>query len=453
MISMAHSQSNSHSKNIYTVSRLNGEVRSLLEGNFGRLWLNAEISNFVAPSSGHWYFTLKDARSQIRCAMFRGKNRSVRFRPENGQQVLVRANLSVYEPRGDYQLLVDMMDVAGDGLLQQQFEQLKCQLAAEGLFATENKQPLPEAPKRIGLITSPTGAAVRDMLTVLKRRNSTVEVVIYPTQVQGQMATMQIVEAIHTANTRREVDLLIVGRGGGSLEDLWCFNEEAVARAIAASQLPVISAVGHEVDVTIADFVADLRAPTPSAAAELAVDTTQELHQRARHLEQRLHHALRHQLSTLKQQQQQWSHRLESQHPRHQLQRQSQRLDELSLRLNHAMVNQMGQLRQRLTDQEQRLNQRNPASQLIQLKERHQQLYHRLGNAMKNNLVTSQQQLQAAMSQLHTVSPLATLERGYSISYNPKGKVLRDSQNVQVGDQLVTQLANGRLTSTVESVD
>ena len=437
------------SNNIYTVSRLNSEVRNLLEGNFGRLWLNAEISNFVAPSSGHWYFTLKDARSQIRCAMFRGKNRNVRFRPENGQQVLVRANISVYEPRGDYQLLVEMMEMAGDGLLQQQFEQLKCQLAAEGLFATERKRPLPEAPKRIGLITSPTGAAVRDMLTVLKRRNPTVEVIIYPTQVQGQAATMQIVQALQQANARQEVDVLLLGRGGGSLEDLWCFNEEAVARAIAASELPVISAVGHEIDVTISDFVADLRAATPSAAAELAVNTTETLQQQSQHLQQRLHHALSQRLAGEKHRLLQLNQRLQLQHPRHQLQRQSQRLDELTLRLEHAMINRLGRHRQQLTQWQHRLNRQNPAGELIQLKERHQQLSHRLLSAMNRNLEQSQQRLQAAMGQLHTVSPLATLERGYSISYDSQQQVLRDSGQLQAGDTLVTRLARGLVTSTV----
>ncbi len=258
-----------NNQNIFTVSRLNSEVRLLLENEMGIIWLVGEISNFSAPVSGHWYFSLKDARAQVKCAMFRGNNRRVTFKPENGNQVLVKARLSLYEPRGDYQLIIESMQPEGDGKLSQEFEKLKMQLAAEGLFAQSLKKPLPENPTRVGIVTSKTGAALYDILDVLKRRDPGLEVVIYPTMVQGEPAAFEIAQAIGRANTRNECDVLIVGRGGGSLEDLWCFNHEIVARTIAASEIPVISAVGHEVDVTIADFVADVRAPTPSAAAEL----------------------------------------------------------------------------------------------------------------------------------------------------------------------------------------
>ncbi|MGL6027423.1 MAG: exodeoxyribonuclease VII large subunit, partial [Vibrio sp.] len=254
---------------IYTVSRLNAEVRLLLENEMGIVWLIGEISNFSAPVSGHWYLTLKDSQAQVKCAMFKGNNRLVNFKPQNGQQVLVKARLSLYEPRGDYQIILESMQPEGDGRLQQQFEQLKMQLAAEGLFAQSRKQALPEHPRCVGIITSRTGAALHDILQVLKRRDPQLPVIIYPTLVQGEEAALQIAQAIGRANSRAECDVLIVGRGGGSLEDLWCFNHEIVARTIAASQIPIISAVGHEVDVTIADFVADMRAPTPSAAAEL----------------------------------------------------------------------------------------------------------------------------------------------------------------------------------------
>ncbi|BAJ01353.1 exodeoxyribonuclease VII large subunit [Shewanella violacea] len=255
--------------NVYTVSRLNGEVRQLLEGELGKIWLNAEISNFAAPGSGHWYLTLKDNQAQVRCAMFKGRNRSVTFKPINGQQVLVKGSISVYEPRGDYQLIIESMLPAGDGLLAQQYEALKMKLAAEGLFAADTKRPIPSNIQKIGVITSATGAALKDVLHVLARRDPSIEVVIYPTQVQGEPAVQQICNAIAMANARQEVDVLLLTRGGGSLEDLWCFNSEELAHEIYNSALPIISAVGHEIDTTISDYVADMRAPTPSAGAEL----------------------------------------------------------------------------------------------------------------------------------------------------------------------------------------
>ncbi|WP_243689715.1 exodeoxyribonuclease VII large subunit, partial [Cronobacter sakazakii] len=244
---------------IFTVSRLNQSVRLLLEQEMGQVWISGEISNFTQPASGHWYFTLKDDTAQVRCAMFRNSNRRVTFRPQHGQQVLVRANITLYEPRGDYQIIVESMQPAGEGLLQQRYEQLKQQLAAEGLFDPALKKPLPSPARQVGVITSKTGAALHDVLNVLRRRDPSLPVVIYPTAVQGDDAPAQIVRAIELANLRDECDVLIVGRGGGSLEDLWSFNDERVARAIFASRIPVVSAVGHETDVTIADFVADLR--------------------------------------------------------------------------------------------------------------------------------------------------------------------------------------------------
>lgn len=280
------------SPSIFTVSRLNQTVRQLLEMEMGQIWLSAEISNLSQPASGHWYFTLKDDRAQVRCAMFRNSNRRVTFRPQNGQQVLVRASITLYEPRGDYQLIAESMQPAGDGLLQQQFEQLKQRLSAEGLFDQQFKQPLPAPAKRVGVITSASGAALHDILQVLQRRDPSLPIVIYPTSVQGAEAPMQIVRAIETANRRDECDVLIVGRGGGSLEDLWSFNDERVARAIFASRIPIVSAVGHETDVTIADFVADLRAPTPSAAAELVSRNQLELLRQLQSQQQRLEMAM-----------------------------------------------------------------------------------------------------------------------------------------------------------------
>ncbi|MDP2560540.1 exodeoxyribonuclease VII large subunit [Psychrobium sp. 1_MG-2023] len=439
--------------NIYNVSKLNNDIKRLLEGNFGRIWLNAEVSNFVAASSGHWYFTLKDARSQIKCAMFKGRNRAVKFRPQNGQQIMVKANVSVYEPRGDYQLLVDVMDMAGDGLLQQQFEQLKCQLASEGLFATEHKKPLPSQVKRIGIITSPTGAAVQDILTVLKRRNPLVEVVIYPAQVQGQYATNELVHALEVANYRQETDLIIIGRGGGSLEDLWCFNNETLARTIFSSQIPVISAVGHEVDITISDFVADYRAPTPSAAAEIAVDSNEELINKFNYLRQRLVHALTKQVHQEKMSLQQLAHRLSAQDPKYKLQQQAQYLDELNTRLISCTQSKLNHYQQRLHLLNQRLTKQSPQLTISRMAERHKQLTNRLTYATKQMLTTKQSKLHSLLRELNTVSPLATLERGYSISYDDNESVITSSKQVKTGMKMVSQLHQGKVTSIVESIE
>ena len=258
-------------RNVYTVTSLNREVRLLLEHGLAVVWLEGELSNFSAPASGHWYFSLKDREAQIRCAMFRMKNQGLGFTPKAGQHVLVRGRVTMYEARGDYQLIVEHMEEAGVGALKREFERLKAKLAAEGLFAVERKRELPRFPRRIGVITSPTGAAIRDVLHILARRFPPAGVIIYPTDVQGAVAVPRIVRALAVANARAECDVLIVARGGGSLEDLWAFNDEGVARAIHDSAIPVVSGIGHEVDFTIADFVADARAPTPSGAAELVV--------------------------------------------------------------------------------------------------------------------------------------------------------------------------------------
>src|ERR1700684_4170567 len=271
-----HAPATRPDRDIYTVSRLNREVRVLLERGFGSLWLEAEISNFAKPSSGHWYFSLKDAAAQVRCAMFRQRNMLCTFTARDGQKVLVRARIGLYEPRGEYQLIVDHMEDAGLGALKRQFEELSARLAAEGLFAADRKRPLPGLPRRIGIITSPTGAAVRDILHVLARRFPAASVLIYPVPVQGAAAAAEIVAALEATGRRAECDVLILARGGGSLEDLWAFNDERLARAIVASPIPVITGIGHEIDFTIADFAADVRAPTPSAAAELVVPDAEE---------------------------------------------------------------------------------------------------------------------------------------------------------------------------------
>ncbi|MGF1691258.1 exodeoxyribonuclease VII large subunit [Photobacterium kagoshimensis] len=446
MTLFAQTQSNDR---IFTVSSLNAEVRLLLENEMGIVWLVGELSNLSMPVSGHWYFTLKDSRAQVKCAMFRGNNRRVTFKPANGTQVLVKARLSLYEPRGDYQLIIESMQPEGDGRLQQQFEQLKMNLAAEGLFAQSLKKPLPEQPKRVGIITSKTGAALHDILNVLQRRDPSLPVVIYPTMVQGEGSAISIAQAIGRANARQECDVLIVGRGGGSLEDLWAFNEEIVARTIAASQIPIISAVGHEVDVTIADFVADMRAPTPSAAAELVSRDNSHQTQKISQKTQQLTHSVRQYLSDRRRHLTQLQHRLERQHPQLRLNQQSQRLDDVSSRLERAMNNYIVQHRQHLNRNEHKLALHSPVQTLKQQANRLERVESRLHDAMDRRLLTARHQLAMAAEKLETVSPLATLGRGYSITRDSKGKVIRDTDQVSHGDTITTKVANGEIQSVV----
>ncbi|MDO6497664.1 exodeoxyribonuclease VII large subunit [Photobacterium sanguinicancri] len=446
MTLFAQTQSNDR---IFTVSSLNAEVRLLLENEMGIVWLVGELSNLSMPVSGHWYFTLKDSRAQVKCAMFRGNNRRVTFKPANGTQVLVKARLSLYEPRGDYQLIIESMQPEGDGRLQQQFEQLKMNLAAEGLFAQSLKKPLPEQPKRVGIITSKTGAALHDILNVLQRRDPSLPVVIYPTMVQGEGSAISIAQAIGRANSRQECDVLIVGRGGGSLEDLWAFNEEIVARTIAASQIPIISAVGHEVDVTIADFVADMRAPTPSAAAELVSRDNSHQTQKISQKTQQLTHSVRQYLSDRRRHLTQLQHRLERQHPQLRLNQQSQRLDDVSRRLERAIKNYIVQHRQHLNRNEHKLALHSPVQTLKQQANRLERVESRLHDAMDRRLLTARHQLAMAAEKLETVSPLATLGRGYSITRDSKGKVIRNMDQVNHGDTIITKVANGEIQSVV----
>ncbi|MDY6943330.1 MAG: exodeoxyribonuclease VII large subunit [Pseudomonadota bacterium] len=437
---------------IFTVSALNREVRALLDRGLPVSWVEGEISNFAAPSSGHWYFSLKDAKAQVRCAMFRQRNQAVQARPQNGAHVLIKARASLYEPRGEYQLIVEHLEPAGEGALRQAYEALKRKLAAEGLFSPEHKKTLPPFPRRIGIITSPTGAAIRDILNVLKRRFPTIPLVLYPVAVQGDEAAPQIVRAIETATRRAECDVLIVGRGGGSLEDLWAFNEEIVARAIHACPIPVISAVGHEIDVTIADFVADVRAPTPSAAAEIAVPDAAEVSARVERLLSRLvtwqqHRMARHRdrLATLEA-------RLRRCHPAQRLRQQSQRLDELEQRLARAMELTLERRRHRLSSLATRLAATTPTHRLNMLRQRLERAQERLHRAMQLRLESSQRRFHLAARALSTVSPLATLERGYAIARTADGVVLRDSQQTQVGDPIHIRLAHGELDCEITQV-
>lgn len=438
--------------NIFTVSRLNTTVRQLLENEMGLVWLSAEISNFSQPSSGHWYFTLKDDGAQVRCAMFRNSNRRVTFRPQHGQQVLVRASVTLYEPRGDYQLIVESMHPAGEGLLQQQFEQLKARLTAEGLFDERHKQPLPQPARQVGVITSATGAALHDVLRVLQRRDPSLPVVIYPTPVQGVDAPGAIARAIELANQRGECDVLIVGRGGGSLEDLWSFNDERVARAIFASRLPIVSAVGHETDVTIADFVADLRAPTPSAAAELVSRNQLELLRRLQSQQQRMEMAMDYYLAQQQRRFTRLQHRLQQQHPQLRLARQQTALFQLQRRLSEAMDQRL----RRATRQQDRLQQRlaaqQPQGRIYRAQQQLQQWHYRLQQGMEKQLNHSRQRFGTLAAQLEGVSPLATLARGFSVTTNTQGQVVKKTQQLNEGDLLRTRLDDGWVESQVTAL-
>jgi exodeoxyribonuclease VII large subunit len=404
-------------KNIFTVSKLNRLARSVLETEIGQIWLSAEISNFVAASSGHWYFTLKDDRAQVKGAMFKGANRRVQQKPKEGDKVLVRANIGLYEPRGDYQIIVEHMEPEGEGQLKQQFEMLKRQLASEGIFAQEYKKPIPDAVLKVGIVTSPTGAALHDILTVLKRRNPAIEVIIYPSQVQGDSAASLICAAINQANLRNEVHVLIVGRGGGSLEDLWCFNDEQLARTIFASTIPIISAVGHEIDVSIADFVADMRAPTPSAAAELVSQEQSTLHNKTLVLQDKLAKAFSllqqeriHQHTAVKQ-------RLLRNHPQKQLEQKSQYVDQLQATLQSAIKQKLTQAKQQQRHSHSRLSLCSPQKLLQRHHLELQELQSKLQRSCQRLVDKKKQKSLNIMHLLDTVSPLATLARGYSISF------------------------------------
>ena len=435
--------------NIYSVSQLNQSVRLMLENQLGAVWLTGEISNFSQPVSGHWYLSLKDENAQVRCAMFRMKNLRVSFRPTNGMQVLVRANVSLYEPRGDYQLIIESMHLAGEGLLMQQFEALKLKLAAEGLFAQHLKKNLPHFSKAVGIITSKTGAALQDILHILQRRDPSLKIIIYPTAVQGKDAATEIAQMIELANQRQEVDVLIVGRGGGSLEDLWCFNEEMVARAIFHSHLPVISAVGHETDVTIADFVADVRAPTPSAAAELVSRNQTELLQQLQYRRQRLEIALDRLFAEKQQKLKHLSLRLHNQHPQAQLRIQQQLITQLSHRLQQSLHHRWQKKAENLTALSIRLYKNPLPLRLQQYEQQLAQLKVRLNSHMNLTLSLQQKQLAHLCGKLDSLSPLKVLARGYSITQNQQNFTIRSIKDVNVGEHIKTRLTDGNIISQV----
>ncbi len=423
----------------------------LLERGFGTIWLEAEISNLARPSSGHWYFSLKDAQAQVRCCMFRQRNMLCTFGVKDGQKVLVRARLGLYEPRGEYQLVIDHMEDAGLGALQRRFEQLSAKLSAEGLFAAERKRAIPKLPKRIGVITSPTGAAIRDILHVLARRFAAIPVLIYPVSVQGAAAAAEVCAALAAAGRRAECDVLILARGGGSLEDLWAFNEEVVARAIIASPIPIVTGIGHEIDFTIADFCADVRAPTPSAAAEIVVPDAGQWLATLRRNGERLQRAWLRSMESRAQRLRWLSGRAARVSPSARLAQQSQRLDELELKLSRCMARSLAERRSALAELRSLLWQASPIARLQGAAARHDLLFARLRAAVLGILRRSRERLSPLERTLNAVSPLATLQRGYAIVVGADGHILRDAAEAAPGSIIEARLAQGSVRAKVET--
>lgn len=439
-------------KRIYTVSRLNQEVQSTLESGFGMLWLQGELSNFSKPASGHFYFSLKDSQAQIRCAMFKGRNRYVDFEPQSGDEVLVRGKLGLYAARGDFQLIVEHMEPAGSGKLQMQYEATKKKLDEAGWFDQEAKQALPAMPQRIGVVTSATGAAVQDVLKVLARRCPQAQIIVYPTLVQGSQAAPKIVEAIQTADRRNEVDVLLLVRGGGSIEDLWAFNEEIVAKAVYECSLPLVCGVGHEVDVTICDFVADLRAPTPSAAAEMATPDGEIMVQRVHSARKALGRMLYAQLSSSRSKLDSLDERLLMRHPRRLLEDRGQRIDELEGRLQQTMQSIARAQQLNLQNLFGRLHSHSPNQQLTKHNAALGNIELRMNSAIEKQLSTSRNRWALAARALDTVSPLATLDRGFAVVKH-KNKVVSNATDLAPGDQISTQVAQGMIHSKVENIE
>jgi exodeoxyribonuclease VII large subunit len=481
-------------KDVYAVSRLVREARVTLEGSFPLIWVEGEISNLAMPASGHVYFTLKDEIAQVRCAMFRSRNRQLRFTPKNGLQVLIRARVTLYEGRGEFQLAVEHMEEAGSGALQRAYEALKFRLGDEGLFDQAHKKNLPLLPTAIGIISSPNGAALHDILTVLKRRCSSIRVIIYPVSVQGSDSVMQITQAIKLADQRKECDVLIVGRGGGSIEDLWSFNDEKVARAMYQCTLPIISAVGHEVDFTIADFVADIRAATPSAAAEIAAPDAQELRNNVEELQQRMTRRLQHTIQSAEhhigylekrlpkpqqmiEQQIQRLDRAEQQlsrswkriyaekqqvltynvmrlkHPQAKIETQQYRVSQLQSRLNRAISAHLVQRQHQQAALNSRFNVLSPLTKLIDQHILMSTTRKQLNDAISRRLSERKEALTLQMRTLRAVSPLNTLERGYSITtLVDSQQVVRSSQDVTINQHINVRLNSGELQCEIKEV-
>lgn len=442
----------SDSEHIYTVSELTRDIRGLLENTFGHIWVCGEVSNYRPHGSGHIYFTLKDEQSQLSVALFRNNAARLRFKLEDGLQLNVEGRISVYEKRGNYQLIAVTAEPVGYGALQLAFEQLKKRLGEEGLFDEEHKKALPRFPQRIGIVTSPTGAAIRDILNIIERRFSTVEILLYPSAVQGEGAAADIVTGIKTLDREGNVDVIIIGRGGGSLEDLWAFNEEPVARAIFECETPIVSAVGHEIDFTIADFVADLRAPTPSAAAELVVRERDAIISEIVQLREYLSNTVTAQLT-------EFEHRLELavssygfRRPSDMLLQYEQQLDDMRERIMELQDRRLSDLHNRVTTAQKRLFIARPDKAIAALRDRLRSAGTMLTERIRNALAMRQAAMAEVAAKLDSLSPLAVLARGYGIAYH-KNKILRNSTDVGLGDLIKLKLHKGSLDCSVEKVE
>ncbi len=439
---------NTKKEAIWQVSALNFEIKTLLEKGIGSIWIEGEISNFACPASGHWYFSLKDERAQLRAAMFKNKNQRIAFMPENGQQVLIRAQVTLYEARGEFQVIVEHMEEAGIGLLMRQYEALKVKLSKEGLFSESHKQKLPSHAQHIGIVTSPSGAAIRDALSVIKRRSPSTEVTVFPTPVQGQQATASIISAIQQANQHNSCDVILLIRGGGSLEDLWCFNEESLARAIFDSRIPIISGIGHEIDYSIADFVADLRAPTPSVAAEMVSRDQYEIMAQIDSYQLRLAR----QINIVSQQYQQRLNHSQKQllnlHPQRQIETIKQRLHHYISRLNSIQTAKLVSNNNLLEHSFTQLKYLNPANKISQLQEQIERLQQKMCITANNNITKKRHQLALQLRSLDSLSPLKTLARGYT-SIKKQERIISSSKQLKVNDKIKITFKDGVWISKV----
>lgn len=431
---------------VFSVSDVNRAIKGTLENGFPLLWIKGEISNFKPHSSGHWYFSLKDSRAQLSAVMFKGFNQQIRFRPADGMEVIVRGKITVYEPRGNYQVFCELMEPVGAGAMQMAFEQLKAKLQAEGLFDASRKRPLPTMPRHIAVVTSPTGAAIRDILHVLERRFKGLKITLAPAVVQGEQAPKSIVSALEMVNRLNDIDAVIVGRGGGSMEDLWCFNDERVVRAIAAMKAPTISAVGHEIDFTIADFVADVRAPTPSAAAEIVVKSTAELAERLKLHRNLVQQLMSHSLLLLKRKLTSFQQRLVD--PKRRLADLILRCDELHVRLVQSAERKLRDQQKHLQLVQHQLG--SPIERIERLRGRTAEAKLRLAAQVRLELERSSARLGQAAAVLDNLSPLRVLDRGYAIA-SFKGQVLRSTDIIKTGDPIQIRLSKGILEAEVKA--
>jgi exodeoxyribonuclease VII large subunit len=439
-------------RRIWSVQDLVAAARTHLEREYGDIWVEGEISNFRAHDSGHLYFTLKDHDSQLRAVMFRSQARLLRFRPEDGMQIIVRGRVTIYEGRGELQLSAEYLEPKGAGALQIAFEQLKAKLEAEGLFQASRKRPIPSLPRRIGIVTSPQAAVLRDILNVLRRRHHSANVVIYPAQVQGETAALEVSAGVKYFNRAKSVEVIIVARGGGSAEDLAAFNHEGLARAVVASEIPIISAIGHETDFTIMDFVADLRAPTPSAAAELVIRSRLEIEEQAETLRQRLARAIRYRLLMARQTLNETAQQGAFARMMGGINQRQQRLDDLQFRLEKAERRTIEQHRRRWEHASAAVRHYDARRLLAGIRQRLASQTAAMGSAMRAGLMRQQARIQQLQHQLQALSPVSILERGYALVFDASGKLLKSSEQVKSGDEISARLAHGTVTAHVHKI-